>query len=217
MVRPDREPRLGVVVEHAELNLFTMDPSRLGESVSYIETRLRPVVESQPGNLGLSLHKNPQLGVAVLEAFWVSADAMRAGEQTVAPSRDEAVRRADGTLTVERYAVPVFEREGPVRADAGVRLTRMDVEPTAVDDAVEVFGDTAVPWLAESEGCRCLLYLVDPQSGHTISETIWKDTEAMAGSRSAAAAARAEAVASAGCVVRGVEEYTVAFSSARKA
>jgi quinol monooxygenase YgiN len=203
-------------VEHAELNLITMDPSRLGESVSYIETRLRPVVESQPGNLGLSLHKNPQLGVAVLEAFWVSADAMRAGEQTLAPSRDEAVRRAGGTMTVERYAVPVFEREGPVRADAGVRLTRMDVEPTAVDDAVEVFGDTAVPWLAETEGCRRLMYLVDAQSGHTISETIWKDADAMAGSRSAAAAARAEAVASAGCVVRGVEEYTVAFSSARK-
>jgi heme-degrading monooxygenase HmoA len=203
-------------VEHAELNLITMDPARLGESVSYIETRLRPVIESQPGNLGVSLHKSSQLGVAVLESFWASGDAMRAGERTVAPGRDEAVRRAGGTLAVERYAVPVFEQEGPVRADAGVRLTRMDVEPTAVDDAIEVFGDTAVPWLAETDGCRSLLYLVDPQSGHTISETIWKNADAMAGSRSAAAAARVEAVTSAGCVVRGVEEYTVAFSSARK-
>jgi len=203
-------------VEHAELNLITMDPARLNESVNYIETELRPVVESQPGNLGMSLHTNSDLGVAVLEAFWVSGDALRAGEPLVAPSRDGAVRRVTGTLTVERYAVPVFEREGPVPADACVRLTRMDVEPTGVDDAIEVFGDTAVPWLAETAGCRCILYLVDRHSGCTISESIWKDTEAMARSRSAAAAARVEAVVSAGCVVRAVEEYTVAFSSARK-
>lgn len=76
------------------------------------------------------------------------------------------------SLHIERYAVPVFEPEGPVPADAFVRLARMDVEPT--------------------------------------------DTEAMARSRSAAAAARVEAVVSAGCVVRAVEEYTVAFTSARK-
>ena len=207
---------LGVVVVHAELNLITMDPVRLNESVDYIETELRPLVESQSGNLGMSLHTNSELGVAVLETFWVSGEALRLGEHIVAPSQDEAVRRVTGTLTVERYAVPVFEREGPVRADAGVRLTRMDVEPSGVDDAVEVFGDTAVPWLAETEDCRCILYLVDRQSGRMISESIWKDAKAMADSRSAAAAVRAEAVGLAGCVVRAVEEYNVAFSSARK-
>jgi hypothetical protein len=203
-------------VEHAELNLITMDPIRLNESIGYIETDLRPVVESQPGNLGMSLHTNSDLGVAVLESFWASGDALRAGEHMVAPSRDEAVRRVTGTLTVERYAVPVFEREGPVPFHAGARLTRMDVEPTGIDDAVEVFGDTAVPWLAETDGCRCILYLVDRHSGHTISESIWRDTKALADSRSAAAATRVEAVASAAVIVRAVEEYTVAFSTARK-
>jgi quinol monooxygenase YgiN len=203
-------------VEHAELNLITMDPARLNESIGYIETDLRPLIEGQPGNLGMSLHTNSDLGVAVLESFWVSGDALRAGEHTVAPSRDEAVRRVTGTLTVERYAVPVFEREGPVPFHAGARLIRMDVEPTGVDDAVEVFGDTAVPWLAETADCRRILYLVDPHSGRTISESIWKDTDALADSRSAAAATRVEAVTSAGAVVRSVEEYTVAFSSARK-
>src|SRR5215469_9991689 len=133
-----------------------------------------------------------------------------------AASRRARGRRVTATLTVERYAVPVFEREGPVPFHAGARLTRMDVQPTGVDDAVEVFGDTAVPWLAETGGCRCILYLVDRHSGRTISESIWKDTKALAGSRSAAAATRVEAVASAGVVVRAVEEYTVAFSSARK-
>jgi hypothetical protein len=124
---------------------------------------------------------------------------MREGEHIVASSGDEAVRRGAGTLTAERYAVLVFGREGPVRADAGVRLTRMDVEPSGVDDAVEVFGGTAVPWLAATDGFRCILHLVDHDSGRSISESIWRD-RGHAASRSAAAA-RVEEVASAGCVV----------------
>lgn len=59
---------LGVIVEHAELNLITLDPARRNESVSYIEIELRPLVESEPENLGMSLHTNSDLGVAVLEA-----------------------------------------------------------------------------------------------------------------------------------------------------
>jgi quinol monooxygenase YgiN/heme-degrading monooxygenase HmoA len=203
-------------VEHAELNLITTDPVWLNEPVSYIETEFRPLVESQPGNLGMSLHTNSHLGVAVLETFWASDDAMRAGERIFAPSLDEAVRRGGGTLTVEHYAVPVFEQEGPVPADSGVRLTRMDVPPSGVDDAVEVFGDTAVPMLAETGGCRSIMYLVDYRSGRTISQSVWKDTEAMAASRSAAAAARVGVAEAAGGVVRTVEEYALTFSSARK-
>lgn len=111
----------------------------------------------------------------------------------------------------------MFEREGPLPAGAGARLTRMDVAPSKVEDAVEIFGDTAVPWLAEDEGSLRVLFLVDRDSGRAISETVWRDAQALARSRSAAAAIRVEAAASAGCVIRAVGEYTMAFSSARKA
>jgi hypothetical protein len=55
-------------VEHAELSLITMDPARRNESVSYTEIELRPLVETEPGNLGMSLHTNSDLGLTVLEA-----------------------------------------------------------------------------------------------------------------------------------------------------
>ena len=54
-------------MEHAALSLITTDPARLNESVNYIETELRPLVESERGNLGLSVYANTHLGVAVLE------------------------------------------------------------------------------------------------------------------------------------------------------
>ena len=49
-----------------------------------------------------------------------------------------------------------------------------------------------------------------------ISETIWRSHEALAASRSVAAAVRVDAVGSTGCVIRAVEEYGLVFSSAWK-
>jgi hypothetical protein len=167
------------------------------------------------GSLGLSLYTNPALGVAVLESYWVSRDTLRASEHQVSASRQAAVRRAVGTVSVERYRVPVCEREIPLRTGAGLRLTRMDIDPANAEEAAEVYGATAVPSLTETDGfCAALLFL-DRRTGHSIGETIWLNPQRLAASRSAAAAVRVETVALTGCVIRAVEEYGLVFSSAR--
>ncbi len=201
---------------HVRLNLITADPSLLGDSVKFIENEVRPAVEGQPGNLGLTLSANPEIGVAVLASFWVSGDALRASERVVAPDRAAAVRRATGTVSVERYAVPVFERDAPLRSGEGVRLTRMNVAPSAVEDTVEVFGDVAVPRLAETEGFCSALLFIDRSTGHSVTETLWRDSKALAASRSTAAAVRVDTVLATNGVICALEEYQLVFSSARK-
>jgi heme-degrading monooxygenase HmoA len=201
---------------HVRLNLITADPIRLGDSVKFVENEVRPVVESQPGNLGMALKLNPDIGVAILESFWVSGDALRASERMAAPNRAAAVRRASGTVTVERYSVPVFEREAPLRSGEGVRVTRLDVQPGAVEDTVAAFGDVTVPWLADTEGFCSTLLFIDRTSGRSVVETVWRDREALAASRSAAAAIRVNTVRATNGVIRSVEEYQLVFSSARK-
>jgi hypothetical protein len=207
----------GAAVLHMRFNLITADPHKLGESVKFIESEVRPQVESQPGSLGTTVYTNPEAGLAILESFWASDNAMAASEHHLGPTRRAAVQRAEGTVSVERYQVPVFELEAPARSGAGLRLTRMDFAPAAVEDAVEAYGDKAVPWLAETAGfCRTLL-LVDERTGHAISETVWQNKQALAATRSVAAAVRVETVASTGCVIRAVEEYGLVATSARKA
>ena len=199
------------------LNMITADPQKLGDSIKFIETEVRPQVDSQPGSLGTALYTNPGPGLAILESLWASDDAMAASEHHLGPTRRAAVERAAGTVSVERYQVPVFELEAPVHGGAGLRLTRMDFEPAAVEDAVEAYGDTAVPWLADTDGFCSTLLLVDDQTGHAISETLWRNSEALAATRSVAAAVRVETVTATGCVIRAVEEYGLVSTSARKA
>jgi hypothetical protein len=199
------------------VNMITADPEKLGDSIKFIEAEVRPQVDSQPGSLGTALYTNPEAGLAILESLWASDEAMVASEHHLGPTRRAAVERAAGTVCVERYQVPVFELESPVRGGAGLRLTRMDFEPAAVEDVVEAYGDTAVPWLADTEGFCSTLLLVDDQTGHAISETLWRNSEALAATRSVAAAVRVETVAATGCVIRAVEEYGLVSTSARKA
>ena len=200
----------------ARFNFVTADPGRLDDLVTFTEAEVCPVVETAAGSLGTSLYANPEVGVAILESFWASHARLVRSEQLVSSARHEAVARATGTVCVERYQVPVFELDAPLTAGAGVRLTRMDVAPSEVEDAVEIYGDTAVAQLAETEGFCAALLMVDWATGHMISETSWRSYEALAGSRSASAAVRVGTAASAGCVIRAVEEYRVISSSARK-
>ena len=202
---------------HARLDLITADPLVLGECIQYIQSEVRPAVESQPGSLGLSLLASPELGTAVLESFWASDHALRAGGQTAAAVRGELARRASGSVAVERYRVFVFEREAPLRGGEGVRLTRIEVKPSAVEDVAEAFGDSAVPLLAETPGFRSALLFADPATGELISETVWRDPGARAASPSVAAVIQADVLAEANCQIRGVEDHSLVFSSARSA
>lgn len=200
----------------ARVNLITADPDRMADTIGYIKTSVRPAVDSMDGSLGLSLYANAEIGVAVLESFWASREALIHSEQMAAPRRTDVVRRAVGTVSVERYRVPVYEREAPLDTAAGLRLTRMDVDPPRIEDTVECFGVTVVPRLADAAGGFCgALLLVDRDTGRSISETMWASRKALAASRGEAAAVRVETVQSTGALIRAVEEYDLVFSTAR--
>lgn len=201
---------------HVRFNLLTADPLRLADSVKYIEAEVAPLAESLRGSLGLALYANSELGVAIVESFWASDEAVVQSGLMVGPGRQEAVRRAAGTVCIERYQVPVFEKHGPLAAGAGLRLERMDIEPGGVEDVVEAYGDTAVPRLAGTEGFCAALLFADRNTGRLIGETVWQTPHALAASRTAGASARAETAAATGCAVRAVEEYDLVVNTARK-
>lgn len=202
---------------HARLDLLTADPTALEGCIQYIQGEIRPAVESQPGSLGLSLLASPELGTAVLESFWASDHTLLAGETAAAAVGGELARRAGGPVTVQEYRVAVFEQEAPLHGGEGVRLTRIEVKPSAVDDVIETFGDSAVPLLAEHPGFGGALLFADPATGRLVSETVWRDPSARAASPSVAAVIQADVLPEAHCQIRGVEDYSLVFSSARNA
>ena len=88
---------------HVRYTLITADPERIDDAIAYLASDGRSRLESEPGEKGMSLQVSPDLAVAVLESFWVSHDAMRESERVEAGVRDEAIRLALGTASVERF------------------------------------------------------------------------------------------------------------------
>jgi hypothetical protein len=197
----------GAVMMHARFSLITADPLQLGSCLKHIEAEVRPVVEMQPGSLGTALYADGELGLAFFESCWASLEALVASEQLPSLGQSDVLRQAVGTATDERYRLPVFEQEGKLPPAARLRLTRMEIE---------AYGDTAVPWLADTDGFYSALLLVNDRTGHAISETVWRDPAALAASRRVSAEVRADTTASAGWSIRAVEEYSLLISSARK-
>jgi quinol monooxygenase YgiN len=205
----------GRAVKHVRFSQVERNQRALDASLRHIEREICPVVESLPGSLGLAVHASAGLGVVILESFWATDEAMRASERAIAPGHGEAALLGGGTVTVERYRLPVFEQDVPARGGERARLTRMDAEPAGVDDVIEVFGDTFVPWLAETAGFHSALLCADPASGRLVIQDIWHDPPTLAASAAAAAAARAAVARSTPCVIRAVQEYVQVFSSVR--
>jgi hypothetical protein len=209
----------GGAVLHTRLNRIAGDTAALDSCVSYIESDIRPALESRPGSLGISVLQDRERGVAIFGSVWATSPEMRGSEDTEVPLRGELARRAGGPVTVEDYQVPVFElveRQALPRRGRAVRLTRMQVQPSQVEDLIEVVGDIAVPSLVETPGfCDALLF-ADRSSGRLISETVWRDAEARAAAPSVAAIVRAEVPAEAGSEIRAVEDYALVFSTVRE-
>lgn len=200
-------------MEHARLNFLTLDPARVGDLLHYVEHDAHKRVEDEIGNLGMALLVDEELGVVVVETFWVSGDAMRESDRAGGPLGQAALQRRAATVSVEHYEMP--SRVGlsrPARG-AGVRFTRTDLDPRRDADAVADYEDTTLPWLTETEGFCSAVLLVHRRTGRAVEEAVWRDTHSLAATRAQAAAVRADAAAATDGVVLALAEYRLQFRS----
>jgi hypothetical protein len=216
-------------VLHIRLSRIATDPPALDDCVAYIESEARQAVEIRPGSLGISVLADRTEGAALYGSVWVSWDAMSASEETEAPLRAELAKRAGTPVTVWDYQIPIsviFDYALLLLGGQAVRLTRIQVKPSQVDDVIAVVGDEVVPSLSEAPGFRAVLLFADPASGRMISETIWRDPRARAAAPSVAAIIRREFPDEAGsdipgfpdeggAEICGVTDYSLVFSSMR--
>ncbi|HEY8043409.1 MAG TPA: ester cyclase [Streptosporangiaceae bacterium] len=201
---------------HVRMNMLAGDPARLDEAARYLEGTVRPHVEAQPGNRGIAVLTQADLGVCVVASYWDTAGALAASEQAVEVPRKELTELVKGTVTVENYEVAVFARRSRPAAGAGARLTWIDADPAHLDAAIAEFRKTGVPALMQMPGLCSTQFLADRETGHCLVVTAWQDQAAMAAGRSGVASLRAGLVAVTHTQIRMVDEFTLAFSSVRE-
>jgi heme-degrading monooxygenase HmoA len=88
------------------------------------------------------------------------------------------------------------------------RVSRYEVEPDRIDDAIEGFRE-ASDALGQLDGALGGYLLVDPETGNSITITLWESRAALEGSDTKAASLRRNAMEASGGSVQSVEKYDV--------
>jgi hypothetical protein len=182
-------------MEHARVNFITIDPRFDEEVMRYISSEARPQVENEPGSTGMAMLVNTDLGVLVVESFWVSGDAMHESERSVPQFRKEILRLGVATVSVEQFEVATTIRHVRPTASAAARLMRAGLEPKHTAATIESFGDIGLAPLSVTEGFCTSAVLLHRATHRAIIEMIWKDGATLATSRGVSASARADFVA----------------------
>ncbi len=92
------------------------------------------------------------------------------------------------------------------------RVSNYQGSPNQVDEGIRTVREQILPRAAEIDGYKGAYFLVDRQSGRSVSITLWESEEAMRASEEAANQLRSESAQASGGEILSVERYEVAIS-----
>jgi len=167
----------------ARLTTLHGDPNRMDICVDQVDGETRAAVEATPGNRGFAVLSDPSRVRVLGISYWDGRTSLRASEGTLGSLRDAAAATFGGDLEMERYELLVGIRHSIPRRDSVVRLTRMQVSPSRLDEAEVFMFEEVLTRVKGADGLCSFQLLRDRETGHGITLTAWerqRDAEAFA-------------------------------------
>lgn len=191
-------------------------PGRVDGVVDLVRERILPVVDTQPGSLGLSMNVDRTTGRCTVTSVWKDRASMHASEPALAPLRGQAARAAGNVpVATEEYEVAALERVRQAVPGCWVRATRVRLDPSAIDTGVRTFQRGTVREVARLPGFRSALLLVDRRSGNGVVSVVFDDRAALDASRERAQQVRSQASARTSAEVTDVVESEIVVAGLR--
>lgn len=156
---------------HARINTIFSTPDQIEGGIAHLETTDRALVEATRGNRGLTTLADRQAGTIVALSYW--DEFTRSSDAALTRARDEAAAAAAGDLTVEAFEVAAAERLSVPQPGAAVRMVRVQIEPSRIEDGVEFIGRHVLPRLRLAAGFCSAELLIDPQFGDGALVASW--------------------------------------------
>lgn len=191
------------------------DPDKIEAAVEYVDGEARAAVEATPGNLGFGVAADLTGGLLIGASYWDSRESMTHAESALAGSRARAASTAGGAMTMERFEVVAGFRHSIPARGALLRLSRFQVEPARVDEAITSMREGSVPRVKGADGLCSFQLLFDRDSGHGMVVSSWETLAAADAFWPTAEQLRGRAADHAGVRFFDVENFTVIRTSVR--
>ncbi|MGW1714587.1 hypothetical protein [Streptomyces sp. NPDC002156] len=193
----------------------TGDPANIDTAIEGLNTEGRELVAQQPGFRGFGIFVDRELGKLLASSWWETEEARRNSDEALRERRAALLERFAATTTTENFEAVVVHQVRQPEAGAGLRITRVEFDPSDADLFAETFRATVIPKLETLPGLARASLLLNRDRGRGLVAAVFADRESLAASRAGQAAARHEGAAKAHVTVTGLEEFEVVFSDVR--
>jgi heme-degrading monooxygenase HmoA len=154
------------------------EPSKIDAVLERMDGQDRAAVEATEGNRGFAVLADAGGGRILGASYWDSAKSLRASEDALADARADVAKALAWALTVERFEMIIGFRHSIPARGAPVRLSRFEMDPSRVEEAITLFWEESVPRVKGAHGLCSFQLLLDRESGSGMVVTAWENQEA---------------------------------------
>ena len=191
------------------------DRQAIDAGIAHIRDEVLPALQRMDGCVGLSMLVDRDSCRCIATSSWESKAAMRLAAGPVGVIRDRAVEILGGTALVEEWEILVMHRARPTHPGVCARTTWLQMDPAAIDRAIDVYRIVTLPAMQELHGFCSASLLVNRENGRAVSTSTYDNRMAMERNRDRAAAVRSAGSLETGAEVLQVCEFELAVAHLR--
>lgn len=192
------------------------DPARIDEGIAFVREHVVPAVDTLRGSLGLSMFVDRSSGTTTVSTAWESEQARADADELLTSLRARGSRiLGGGTPVTELFELAVIDRIRPAQAGFCTRLTRVTIDPTRVEEAIDAYTSSTLHDLRLLDGYCSAALLVDRVRGFGAVSVTFDSREHLEQSRAKAEEIRRAGLAKAGAEVSEVREAEIVIAGLR--
>jgi heme-degrading monooxygenase HmoA len=189
------------------------DPNKMESAIDYVDGQARAAVEGTDGNRGFAVFADAEGGRIIGASYWDSAESMRASEAGLAGTRADAAAVLAGEVSIESFEMTHGFRHSMPARGAVVRLSRLEVAPSRVDEAISLMREETAPRVKGADGLCSFQQLLDRDTGSGVIISTWESQAAAEAFWPTAEQLRARACDRVGVKFGAMETYTMIRST----
>jgi hypothetical protein len=195
---------------------ITSDPARIDEGVDFVRNSVVPAVNTLPGCLGLSMFVDRENALVTVSTAYTSEQTRAEADTLLTPLRAKGTRiLGGGTPVTEFFELAVIDRLRPAEPGFWSRLTRVTIEPTQVDEAVDAYTSSTLNDVQLLPGYCSAVLLIDRQRGMGLVSVTFDSLQHLVDSRTQGEQIREVGLAKAGAEIVEVRESEIVIAGIR--
>jgi quinol monooxygenase YgiN len=200
---------------YARSTTMRVRPEALDDLVDYIRDDVMPMVTQLEGCIGVSLLTDRDTGRCIATSAWQTEEAMRDSAERIRASREQAAERFGITPEIHEWEIAVLHRAHRAGDGACARVTWTRTDAANLDQVIDAYRDSLMPWWEETPGFCSNSLMVDRREGRCASAVVFESREAMAHTRDQFTTLREEFVARMSMEIEEVAEFDLAVAHLR--